>query len=59
VLESIVRQGPSLPDHPIRHVFADEGFAGRLVDGAAIRLQMTVEIVSNGFWWAGPSGCSS
>jgi transposase len=30
---------------PIRHVFADSGFAGRLVDWAATRLQMTVEIV--------------
>ena len=30
---------------PIRHVFADQGFAGRLVDWAATRLQTTVEIV--------------
>ena len=30
---------------PIRHVFADQGFAGRLVDWAAARLQMSVEIV--------------
>src|SRR5215211_4777224 len=30
---------------PIRHVFADSGFAGRLVDWAAARLQTTVEIV--------------
>jgi transposase len=30
---------------PIRHVFADQGFAGRLVDWAAARLQTTVEIV--------------
>jgi transposase len=30
---------------PMRHVFADAGFAGRLVDWAATRLQMRVEIV--------------
>src|SRR4051794_36825607 len=30
---------------PIRHVFADQGFAGRLVDWAAVRLKTTVEIV--------------
>ena len=30
---------------PIRHVFADQGFAGRLVVWAARTLQMTVEIV--------------
>jgi transposase len=30
---------------PIRHVFADQGFAGRLVDWAATRLNMRVEIV--------------
>jgi transposase len=30
---------------PIRHVFADSGFAGRLVDWATTRLQMRVEIV--------------
>jgi transposase len=30
---------------PIRHVFADQGFAGRLVDWAADRLHTTVEIV--------------
>src|SRR3954447_8473496 len=30
---------------PIRHVFADQGFAGRLVDWAATRLQMRMEIV--------------
>jgi transposase len=30
---------------PIRHVFADSGFAGRLVDWAATRLRMRVEIV--------------
>src|SRR5918997_462523 len=30
---------------PVRHVFADQGFAGRLVDWAATRLQMTVQIV--------------
>ena len=30
---------------PIRHVFADQGFAGRLVDWAATRLQTSVEIV--------------
>jgi len=30
---------------PIRHVFADSGFAGRLVDWAATRLQMRVETV--------------
>ncbi len=30
---------------PIRHLFADQGFAGRLVDWAATRLQTRVEIV--------------
>jgi len=30
---------------PIRHVFADQGFAGRLVDWANTRLHTTVEIV--------------
>jgi transposase len=30
---------------PIRHVFADQGFAGRLVDWAHATLQTTVEIV--------------
>jgi transposase len=30
---------------PIRHVFADQGFAGRLVDWAAATLNTTVEIV--------------
>jgi transposase len=30
---------------PIRYVFADQGFAGRLVDWAAARLKTTVEIV--------------
>jgi len=30
---------------PIRHVFADQGFAGRLVDWAAAYLRTTVEIV--------------
>ena len=30
---------------PIRHVFADQGFAGRLVDWAAEYLRTTVEIV--------------
>ncbi|GAA4973215.1 IS5 family transposase [Actinoplanes utahensis] len=30
---------------PIRHVFADQGFAGRLVDWAAATLATTVEIV--------------
>ena len=30
---------------PIRHVFADQGFAGRLVDWAAATLKTTVEIV--------------
>jgi transposase len=30
---------------PIRHVFADQGFAGRLVDWAQATLQTTVEIV--------------
>jgi transposase len=30
---------------PIRHVFADQGFAGKLVDWAASRLRMSVEIV--------------
>ncbi len=30
---------------PIRHVFADQGFAGRLVDWAADRLHTTVDIV--------------
>ena len=30
---------------PIRYVFADQGFAGRLVDWAATRLRMHVEIV--------------
>jgi len=30
---------------PIRHVFADQGFAGRLVDWAAETLKTTVEIV--------------
>ncbi|HEV8567756.1 MAG TPA: hypothetical protein VGQ92_11815 [Actinoplanes sp.] len=29
---------------PTRHVFADQGFPGRLVDWAAARLQTTVEI---------------
>jgi hypothetical protein len=29
---------------PTRHVLADQGFAGRLVDWAAARLQSTVEI---------------
>jgi hypothetical protein len=43
---------------PIRHVFADSGFAGRLVDWAAARLHTTVEIVRKppssvvgGRWW--------
>ncbi|WIN00814.1 transposase [Actinoplanes oblitus] len=30
---------------PIRHVFADQGFAGRLVDWAADTLKISVEIV--------------
>jgi transposase len=30
---------------PIRHVFADSGFAGRLVDWATARLRMTLDIV--------------
>ena len=30
---------------PIQHVFADQGFAGKLVDWAASRLRMTLEIV--------------
>jgi transposase len=30
---------------PIRHVFADAGFAGRLVDWATARLRMTLDIV--------------
>ncbi|MFI7447251.1 hypothetical protein ACIBQX_07080 [Nonomuraea sp. NPDC049714] len=30
---------------PIRHVFADQGFAGRLVDWAAGTLRTTLEIV--------------
>jgi transposase len=31
---------------PIRHVFADQGFAGRLVDWAARTLRVTLEIIS-------------
>lgn len=30
---------------PVRHVFADQGFAGRFVDWAATTLKTTVEIV--------------
>jgi transposase len=30
---------------PIRYVFADQGFAGRLVGWAAGRLRMTIDIV--------------
>jgi hypothetical protein len=30
---------------PIRHVFADQGFAGRLVDRAATALKIRVQIV--------------
>lgn len=33
------------PSTPIRLVFADQGFAGRLVDWAALTLKTTVEIV--------------
>jgi hypothetical protein len=48
---------------PIRHVFADQGFAGRLVDWSAESLKTTLEIVRkpagqqgfvvhrNGGWW--------
>jgi transposase len=30
---------------PIRHMFADQGFAGKVIDWAAARLRMTLEIV--------------
>ena len=33
------------PATPMRHVFADQGFAGRLVDWARDRLRTTIEIV--------------
>jgi hypothetical protein len=33
------------PATPIRHVFADRGFSGRLADWAAAALRTTVEIV--------------
>lgn len=44
---------------PIRHVFADKGFAGRLVAWAATILRMVVEIVrepaeQRGFGWLMP-----
>ncbi|WP_327040156.1 hypothetical protein OG400_19895 [Micromonospora ureilytica] len=32
---------------PIRHVFADSGFAGRLVDWARDLLRTTIEILRN------------